>query len=72
MLKREISALKEKLMETGKEPKKKKLKLSEVCDEIRKESYYTWYYRRTSEQKRIEKITEEENILIEKEKEKRK
>ena len=49
MLKKEISTLKEKLMETGKEPKKKRLKLSEVCDEIRKESYYTWYYRRKSE-----------------------
>ena len=71
MLKCQITELKETLMQTGKEPKKKKLKLSEMCDEIRRESYIEWYVRRKREDKRRKEENEREMELQIREREKR-
>ena len=54
-LKREILKLKQKLRSTGEEPKSKKRRLIDVCDQMLRENYMTWYIRRKEEErKRIE------------------
>ena len=53
LLQREISQLKEKPMKTGKEPRRKRIKLKEICEEIRMESYATWKRRKIREERRM-------------------
>ena len=51
-LKREIVGLKEKLGLTGKEPKKKKLKLEEVVNDMYRENYIEWYTEKKKREKK--------------------
>jgi len=61
-IKREILKLKQKLRSTGEEPKSKKRRLIDVCDQIMRENYMTWYIRRKEEErrKREEEIKDKE------------
>ena len=55
-MKREIQDLKEKLGRTGKEPKNKRQKLIEVCEDIYRENYFEWYMEKKTKREREERI----------------
>ena len=64
-IRKEISKLRQRLKETGEEPKRKKIKLIDVCNQMIKENYVEWTLRKIRERKKREEEEKRETEKIE-------